>query len=202
MRKVEVSASIDALLRPLLESWLTTFEEACWTFPQTKREWFTEPTLLALLSSASWRVGLPSIVEVKATRADVKNPKLDLLIGLTPKPSASLPIKESNGLAVEAKVEYIPSPRCVRRITHGLRDALEEAKGVSHSQATRYFGLVFAVMERHDPSIDLKTLKATIERVRSDQPDALAWTLLDQPDAVYRGCVLAARETRRGEGLA
>ena len=192
MRKVEVSAGIDAL-HPLLDCWLTTFEAACRSFPQREKEWFTEPTLLALLSSASWQVGLPSIVEAKATRPDVKNPKLDLLI------------KESDvlALAVEAKITYIPSRASAGRITRGLREALEDAKRVSHSQATRYFGLVFAVMERDDASIDRKALEATIEHVRkSYRPDALAWTLLDQPDAVYRGCVLAAREARCGEELA
>jgi hypothetical protein len=60
-------------------------------------------------------------------------------------------------------------------------------------------------MQQDDPKTDLGTvLNATIEHVRKSYPylEALAWTLLDQPEAVYRGCVLAVQEVHRPQGAA
>jgi hypothetical protein len=60
-------------------------------------------------------------------------------------------------------------------------------------------------MQQDDPNTDLGTvLNATIEHVRQNYPslDALAWTLLDQPEAVYRGCVLAVQEVDRSQKAA
>lgn len=175
------------ILRPVLECWLTNFEQACFAFPQTKRAWFTEPTLVGLLSSASWQTGLRSIVEAKAIKPGAKDPKLDLLIQ-----------GPEGGLAFEAKIHFIPEENKADRISQRLKKALGEASSVSHPQADRYFGIVFALMEGVDPNTNLcKVLDATIQHAKNRHPslDALAWILLDQPGVIYRGCVLACQET-------
>jgi len=192
IRGLELSARADVLL-PILECWLTNFERACRVFPQTRRAWYIEPTLVSLLSTASWQAGLPSIVEAKADRAGASDPKLDLLI------------QGPDGcLAFEAKIHYVPSKPDARRISDKLKEALDEASQVSHPLAKRYFGLSFVLLEQQDPNTDLSNVLATtLEHARNNNPslDALAWTLLDQPTAIYRGCALAAQEAHRAQGM-
>jgi hypothetical protein len=193
IRGIELRAKAE-VLRPILECWLTSFECACQAFPQTRESWFTEATLVSLLSTASWQAGLPSIIEAKAKKPGTFYPRLDLLMQ-----------GSDEYFAFEAKIHFVPFESDARRISDKLRQALDEASRVSHYLARRYFGLAFVLIEQQDPNTYLNNvLAAAIEQVRNSHPsfDALAWTLLDQPMAVYRGCVLAAQEAHRAQGTA
>ncbi len=175
-------------LAPILDKWLDIYPKASFAFPQTKDAWFIEATLASLFSSAAWLSGFPAVVETRAERPNRTHPKLDLLVEL-----------EGGVAAIETKVHYIPYQADAHRLVDQLHIAASEAQAVSHKQATRYFGMSFALLEHQEENLD-SVLTATLSVARGHTPklSGLAWVLLDQPDAVYRGCVVALQEVKRG----
>lgn len=174
------------VLVPVLNELRGLFVETERAFPQDERFWFNECTLNGMLSVASWRCGLPSIVEAKTgRRAGTKASgagHLDVLIAAG-----------KRKLAIESKIRWYADPDGTHALLGKLETAWTEAAGLPPDAGTR-LALAFGILERRSLE-PRRLLEESLKIARTENLDVLSWHLDDTSTEAFRypGYVLVGR---------
>lgn len=201
--------------RQIADNWSTIIDNYV-KLEEDMPTWFGEQSNVALLSAASWRAGIPSLVEFGMDR----NRKLDLESGLKEYSRGRCDFYLSqgkNGEFVEAKWRNLDInslakadgcfPDADDRLSSALTRAREDAATLKHSARGMRTGIVCVSLYAPVSSIDLSDrCLAVIETLRSRTYDTsfAFWHFLREKDmpkdgAGYRavGAFVIGRATKR-----
>jgi hypothetical protein len=168
---------------PILEEWQSLIAQSALEFPQTEGSWYNERTLGGLLSAATWRRGIPSIVEAKTARraATERNGAghLDVLMRI-----------DGRLAAFELKTKWFSDSDGAEGVLGVLESAFAEASGLGKNYHWR-IAIACGLLERHRTITCRAVLDAALVCFRRIKPALLCWNLEDKPGVtgLFAGCI-------------